>query len=127
MNIETKIVRKDVPDYAKFGWKQTGTTKSGGRARHTEYVLSRDKDMPNYRLILALENKYFSLKSQLKTYSEVDIGTAIVLFLLFVLPFVIYIGFKMHQKWEVDANNSTILSKMKDVEKEVAPLLRGSI
>ena len=124
MNIETKVVRKDTYDYAKFGWKQTGTTKSGGRARHIEYVLARDKDMPNYRLIVALENKYFTLKSQLKTYSGIDAGTALLCFLLFVIPLFVYLGIKAHEKNEVDDNNRKIIAKMKGIENEVAPLLR---
>ncbi len=123
MNIETITVRRDVADYEKFGWKQTDTRRTGGRARRTEYILARDKDRANYRLIATLERKYFSLKAQLKTYQPIEPEIALLCFVLLVIPLFIYLGVKYHQKQEVMANNRTILEEMKKVEKEVAPLL----
>jgi hypothetical protein len=74
MNIETKTVRNNVEEYLKFGWKHTEDTRvRSGRTSHTEHILARDKDMENYRLIAALEAKYFNLKSQLKTYTPMDV------------------------------------------------------
>lgn len=76
MNIETKTVRNNVEEYLKFGWKHTEDTRvRSGRTSHTEHILARDKDMENYRLIAALEAKYFNLKSQLKhTHQWMSVG-----------------------------------------------------
>ena len=124
MNIETKTVRGDTAEYEKFGWKHTEDTRvRSGRTHHTEHILARDKDMPNYRLIAALDTKSFSLKSQKKTYEPMDPLWGIVTFLLFVIPFVIYAVVKSSQKRSIAEHNANIQRQMNDILKEVAPLL----
>ena len=124
MNIETKTVRRDVEDYVKFGWKHTEDTRvRHGRTHHTEHILARDKDMPNYRLVTALETKYFSLKSQLKIYQPMDPLWGIVAFLCFIIPFIIYFAVKSKQKSDIEAHNANIRRQMSEVLKEVAPLI----
>ena len=90
---------------------------------HTEHILARDKDMENYRLIAALEAKYFNLKSQLKTYQQMDPLWGIVAFLCFIIPFIIYAVVKSNQKSNIEANNANIRKQMDAVLKEVQPLL----
>ena len=124
MNIETKTVVGDTAEYEKFGWEHTEDARVGnGRSHHTEHILARDKDMPNYRLIAALDTKYFSLKSQKKTYEPMDPFWGIVAFFLFVIPFVIYAAVKSSQKRSIDEHNANIQRQMNDILKEVAPLL----
>lgn len=124
MNIETKTVRNSVEEYLKFGWKHTEDTRvRSGRTHHTEHILARDRDMENYRLIAALEAKYFNLKSQLKTYQPMDPLWGIVAFLCFIIPFIIYAVVKSNQKSNIEANNANIRKQMDAVLKEVQPLL----
>lgn len=124
MNIETKTVMNNVEEYLKFGWKHTEDTRvRSGRTYHTENILARDKDMENYRLIAALEAKYFNLKSQLKTYQPMDPLWGIVAFLCFIIPFIIYAVVKSNQKSNIEANNANIRKQMDAVLKEVQPLL----
>ena len=124
MNIETKIVHGDFSDYLKFGWSHTeDKSVRHGPHRSTAHILARDKDMPNYRLVAALDAKYFTLKPQLKTYVPADAFTAVVLFLLFILPFVIYLVYKSSQKKKIDENNATIQKQMNEILDEVATLL----
>lgn len=124
MNIETKTVMNNVEEYLKFGWKHTeDTSVRSGRTYYTESILARDKDMENYRLIAALEAKYFNLKSQLKTYQPMDPLWGIVAFLCFIIPFIIYAVVKSNQKSNIEANNANIRKQMDAVLKEVQPLL----
>lgn len=41
------------------------------RGRTSYNVLARDMDLPNYRLIKALDDKYFALKAQKKVYAPI--------------------------------------------------------
>ena len=124
MNIETKTVSGDFSDYLKFGWEHTeDASRRHGPHHSTVHVLARDKDTPNYRLIAALEAKYFSLKAQLKSYTPMDVGWSIVLFLLLIFPFVIYAAYKSSQKKKIDENNAKIHSQMNKILNEVATLL----
>lgn len=124
MNIETKSVAGDISIYLKFGWKHTEDTHGRhGPHYRTRHVLARDKDNPNYRLLAALEQKYFALKGQLKTYEPMDPLISILLFLLLILPFVFYANVKLTQKQEVEAHNAKIKAQMDKVLKEAAPLL----
>lgn len=73
MNIETREVHlgwsekgereRNLKVYESFGWKYTQDVHRG---RTSFNVLARDMDMPNYRLIKALDDKYFALKAQKK-------------------------------------------------------------
>ena len=124
MNIETKAVRGDISEYLKFGWQRSGeSTRRHGPHHYTEIIIARDKDMPNYRLIAALDAKYFSLKSQKKTYEPMDPLWGIVTFLLFVIPFVIYALVKSSQKASIADHNEKIQKQMDAILKEVATLL----
>lgn len=124
MNIETKTVREDTTELEKFGWKHTEDTRvRSGRLIHTEHILARDKDMPNYRLIAALEAKYFSLKTQKKAYKPMDRTWGFVAFLLFVVPFILYAVIKNSQKRKIAEHNASIQKRMNDILKEVEPLL----
>lgn len=124
MNIETITVHGDVSDYLHFGWKHTDDTRvRHGRHHYTEHILARDADMPNYVLIVALESKYFALKKQKKYYEPMDPLLSIALFVLLIIPFVIYLFVKMGQKDSIEAHNAEIQKQMDAILKEVAPLV----
>ena len=124
MNIETKTIRGDVSDYLEFGWKHTeDKTVRHGPHHHTEHILARDKDMPNYRLISALEAKYFSLASKKRTYQPMDPLWGIVAFVCLIIPFIIYAAVKSSEKKEIERNNAALQRQMDKILEEVAPLL----
>ena len=124
MNIETKLVSDDINEYLRFGWEHTDDTKvRTGRTLRLQHVLARDKDMENYRLIAALEAKYFMLKSQKKTYVPMDGGWGFVLFMLFVIPFILYAVIKHTQKKRIEEHNAKLQTQMNDILIEVKTLL----
>ena len=124
MNIETKIVRRDYSDYLKFGWNKSEEKRVRyGPHHHTEYVLTRDIDIKNYPQIVDLERKYFSLKSQIKTYQPMDPLWGVVSFLCLIIPFIIYAVVKSNQKKEISANNDNLRRQMDAILKLVQPLL----
>ncbi|MDY2913072.1 MAG: hypothetical protein SOV58_00350 [Candidatus Enteromonas sp.] len=130
MNIETKEVSlsangRSLATYEAFGWKYTQDVH---HSRYRYELLARDKDMPNYRLIKALESKYESLLAQKKTYSPVNeepekILIMVLLFLLFVFPLVIYLVFKSRQKAEYAEHNALLEKEMQKIMKEARALL----
>lgn len=124
MNIETKTVKNDVTEYEKFGWKHTEDASRGtGPCHRTVKILARDKDMKNYQKIKALEDKYFSLKTQKRTYNPVDPSICIILFILFLIPGFIYVYYKDKQKQSIEYENKRIQSQMDLILKQVKPLL----
>lgn len=119
MNIETKTVRVYTSDYACFGWQCTGDTMvRQGKTSHNEKILARDKDMPHYRLIVALETRYFNLKSQKKVYEPMEIEYVLLTLVLFVVPFIIYYAYKKNQKQRILEHNQELQRGMNEVLEE---------
>lgn len=124
MDIETISIRGPIDDYLIFGYQLSDDVRvRHGRIHHTEHILVRDKNMKNYSLIRQLEASYFSLKRQLKTYKEIDKGTCLVLFLLFIIPGILYVVFKKEQKQSIDDYNQKIKAQMYRIESKAAELL----
>lgn len=124
MNVESKTVSGAVDEYIKFGWRYTEDTNVRlGRFSRIQHVLIRDKDMPNYRLIAALEKKYFNLKSQKKSDVSVDVQMCILCFLIFIIPGIIYLAIINAQKKSILEHNTKIQVQMNAVLAEVKPLL----
>lgn len=123
MNIETKELKYEYSDYLKFGWKHTSDRHDRvGRTYYTIHILARDKDMPNYDSIVALEKKYFSLKSQLKHYEPLDPLYGLIAFVCLILPFIIYVAIKSQEKKDKKAHNDKNQKQMEGVIKEVQSL-----
>jgi hypothetical protein len=79
--------------------------------------LARDKDMKNHSLPAALENNYFQLKSQLRTYSPItDSPEMFHLILPLVFQFIIYHVYKGNQKRNIQENNAQLHQQMSKVE-----------
>lgn len=124
MNIETKTVREDPTDYTYFGWKHTEDTRvRTGKIRRTEHILARDKDMPNYKLIVALETKYFTNKRMLKSYKPIDGTLCFLLFLLAIIPGIIYLVYKLSEQSRVESYNTTYELKMREAKNEARKYL----
>ncbi len=124
MNIETKTIRYGVDEYLKFGWSHTEEVRRlSGRSYYSEYILARDKDMQNYKLVKALESKYFDLKNQKKDYTPIDGLWCFIAFACLIFPGIVYVAFKLNQKTRIEAFNADVQSKMDAVVKEVTPLI----
>ena len=130
--IETKLVRiekirdedkesfkrhsnyeKYIADLQCFGWeKKEEITKRSGRIHVNYQVMIRDTDMPNYKEYKKCELEYENAKNQLKTYKKIEVSTALVLLLLFIIPGVIYIYIKSKQKENIEKTNIECQTKM---------------
>ena len=63
--------------------------------------------------LAALENKYDSLKKQMKYYSPItDSPEMFLLILVFIFPFVIYCVYKSNQKKAIAENNANVQKQM---------------
>ena len=133
MNIETKEVRlgygaektENMKVYECFGWKYTQDVHRG---RSTYNVIARDMDMPNYKLIKALDDKYFALKARKKYYQPIyddpiNFLLMFLLLLLFIFPLIIYLVYKSHQKAKILENNARLDKQMDECIKEAKALL----
>ena len=135
MNIETREVllgwsekgerEKNIKVYENFGWKYT---QDAHRGRTTYNILARDMDMPNYRLIKALDDKYFSLKAKKKVYTPIydepiNFLVMFLLLILFVVPLVLYLVFKGIQKSKIKEHNADLERQMEECLKEAKALL----
>lgn len=135
MNIETREVRlgwsekgereRNLKVYESFGWKYTQDVRRG---KSSYDLLARDMDMPNYRLIKALDDKYFALKEQKKYYQPIyddplNFLMMFALLILFVFPLVIYLVFKSRQKARIQAHNANLERQMEECLKEARALL----
>ena len=135
MNIETREVRlgwsekgereRNLKVYESFGWKYTQDVRRG---KSSYDLLARDMDMPNYRLIKALDDKYFALKEQKKYYQPIyddplNFLMMFALLILFVFPLVIYLVFKSRQKARIQEHNANLEIQMEECLKEARALL----
>lgn len=110
MTIETKEVRQgEYPDYLKFGWQFSQTTKHRGR---TCAILIRNTDMPHYQEIKVCENKYMTAKSQLLTYERPDSVEYGLLYLLFIIPGIIFTMYQNAKKKDIEEHNARLRKTM---------------
>ncbi len=68
--------------------------------------------MENYNVLAVLETKYFYLKDEKKHYEPVDGGCCFILFLLFILPGILYLIIKSKQEERIEKYNYEIQQKM---------------
>lgn len=126
MRIETKIVEKNMEDYKKFGWEfAEETSVKHGRAHHKGYILTRDMDRPHYREILILETRYFNLKDKLETYEKPDGLAYFVLFLLFLVPGIIFATYQSRKESKIEDWNNKVKNQMYKVEMEAKRFLEA--
>lgn len=115
---------EDIAPRRKFGWKNAKDFPEFPQeiSNKAEY-LARDKDMPNYELIAALEKKYYATKGKLLTYEPANTFIVIILFLFGLLPLIVYLVYKSSQKNEYSDYNSKIRREMDSISQEAGLLL----
>lgn len=132
MNIETKTVKsyslspycKSREDCINFGWQHTGTERvHSGRTQRTEYILARDKNMPNYATLVRLEGEYFNLKRTKKVYNPMEGSHVLIAFAFFIVPGIIYVTFKLKQKKRINEHNAAVQKQMDAIVAKARPLL----
>ncbi len=117
--IETKEIstyQKDyIQDLTAFGWQPTQIISRSRRAS-TKYfqIMARETSMPHYNEYRRLEENYESAKGNIKYYSSMEFTTVFLLLLIFIIPGVIYIAFKMSQKNEIENHNNQYKLKMQN-------------
>ena len=114
---------EDIPALKKFGWRYAEEFSDlPQEISSPSKFLARDKDMPNYELILALENKYFATKNKIVTYEPANPFIIIILFVIGLLPGVLYLLFKSNEKNEYDSYNSKLKKEMESIAQEASLL-----
>lgn len=90
-----------IQNLTAFGWQQTQTvSERHGRSTHHYCILARETSMEHYDDLRKLENEYEAAKSQIKSYRSMEISTVLLLFLLFIVPGIIYVNYKKCQKMD---------------------------
>lgn len=125
MNAEkVEIKESEKEDYLPFGWKiiDVYSKRVSRLGRRTIIVLERDKDQKNYQELASLQNKYKNLQGQIETYQEMDELVTILLYLLFIIPGILYTVYKTNQKKEIITNNYIVRSQMDGIKKKAEAL-----
>lgn len=126
MNLEVKkMLEKEHEQMIQFGWfvKDAMTERSQHGHQRLVYIMARDKDREHYDELVKLEQKYRSYKNSLQEYKPMDEGITILLYLLFIIPGVIYTVYKANQKSEVTSHNNDMIARMKKTDNEAKKYL----
>ncbi len=122
--LETKKVleygNKDyINDLQAFGWQATEViSESSGRSHYYYQILARDTNMINYQTLTLLENQYEKIKEQMEFYEEMEIEIVGLLLLLFIIPGVMYITYKLKQKNRINEDNARRKEQMNALVKK---------
>ena len=112
--IETKEIglygdqkQKDyINDLTAFGWQATQTaSRRSGRSSHTVQIMARETTMPHYNDYRRLEENYETAKGNKKYYNSMEGLTVLLLFLIFIIPGIIYVAYKSNQKANIEEHN----------------------
>lgn len=126
MDLEEKEFPKRIKDIkVSFGWKvKDFYTRRSGRVGHrTIFRMERDKDMPNYDELVRLEEKYDAYENEKQKYEEMDLEVALVLYLLLLVPGIIYTVHKSKQKKEITEYNKALQQRMDKILEKAKALL----
>lgn len=85
--------------------------------------MERDKDMPNYDELVRLEGKYDAYENEKQKYEEMDLEVALVLYLLLLVPGIIYTVHKSKQKKEITEYNKALQQRMDKILEKAKALL----
>ena len=122
MTEEKKILKKDIieiNDNKLFGYKVVREETIGSGKKRVEYVImERDKNLRNYITLKNLEDAYYKAKNNIKEYKPMNEGLALFLFLLLIIPGIIYVFKKRKEKKAIDANNQKMKQEMARVIQE---------
>ena len=122
MTEEKKLLKKDIieiNDNKLFGYKVVREETIGSGKKRVEYVImERDKNLRNYITLKNLEDAYYKAKNNIKEYKPMNEGLALFLFLLLIIPGIIYVFKKRKEKKAIDANNQKMKQEMARVIQE---------
>ena len=122
MTEEKKILKKDIieiNDNKLFGYRVAREESIGSGKKRVEYVImERDKNLRNYITLKNLEDAYYKAKNNMKEYKPMNEGLALFLFLLLIIPGIIYVFKKRKEKKAIDANNQKMKQEMARVIQE---------
>lgn len=105
---ERNLERKEVPNsdagiYSSFGWEKE---KEVHRFRSiAKAVLVRDINRKNYDPLCQLEEEYQDYRNQIQPVPETDVLTAILLFVLLIVPGILYVEIKKQKRAEIKEEN----------------------
>ena len=116
MKEEKRLLKKDIieiNDNKLFGYKvaREETIKSG--KMDVEYVImERDKNLRDYITLKNLEDAYYKAKNNIKEYKPMKEGLALFLFLLLIIPGILYVSKKRKEKKFILKNNQKMKQEM---------------
>ena len=79
--------------------------------------------MPNYDELVRLEGKYDAHENEKQKYDEMDLEVALVLYLLLLVPGIIYTVHKSKQKKEITEYNKALQQRMDKILEKAKALL----
>lgn len=79
--------------------------------------------MPNYDELVRLEGKYDAYENEKQKYEEMDLEVALVLYLLLLVPGIIYTVHKSKQKKEITEYNKALQQRMDKILEKAKALL----
>ena len=119
---EKRLLKKDIieiNDNKLFGYKvvREETIKSG--KMDVEYVImERDKNLRDYITLKNLEDAYYKAKNNIKEYKPMKEGLALFLFLLLIIPGILYVSKKRKEKKFILENNQKMKQEMAKIIQE---------
>lgn len=122
MKEEKRLLKKDIieiNDNKLFGYKvvREETIKSG--KMDVEYVImERDKNLIDYITLKNLEDAYYKAKNNIKEYKPMKEGLALFLFLLLIIPGILYVSKKRKEKKFILENNQKMKQEMAKIIQE---------
>ncbi len=122
MKEEKRLLKKDIieiNDNKLFGYKvaREETIKSG--KMDVEYVImERDKNLRDYITLKNLEDAYYKAKNNIKEYKPMKEGLALFLFLLLIIPGILYVSKKRKEKKFILKNNQKMKQEMAKIIQE---------
>ena len=122
MKEEKRLLKKDIIDINDnklFGYKvaREETIKSG--KMDVEYVImERDKNLRDYITLKNLEDAYYKAKNNIKEYKPMKEGLALFLFLLLIIPGILYVSKKRKEKKFILKNNQKMKQEMAKIIQE---------
>ena len=109
----------EISDNKNFGWKVKEEIEEGSGKKKNKYVvLTRDKNLRNYITLSNLEKRYYDAKNQIKPLPKINEIALMFLFLLLIIPGIIYVVKKKKDIKMVEDNNSKMKKEMASIIQE---------
>lgn len=110
-----------------FGWKLNGTKKNKPKKYKTYKIeFTRPVNLPYRERLVELEKMYFNKESTRKTFYQTDFLNYILLYLLAIIPGLIYTIVKVHSKKKIKKYNENITKAQQVYINEAKSILNNS-